>query len=52
MPPMKRILNLKDSHQQSIYNVSSKRLETNNKDKENNTVNSLLEQVTPSKSNL
>ena len=53
MPPMKRILDLKDSHQQSmLHYLPSKRLETNDKDKENNTVKSLLEQVTPSKSNL
>ena len=53
MPPTKRILDLKDSHQQSILSYfPSKRLKTNNKEKENNTVKSLLEQVTPSKSNL
>ena len=32
--------------------LPSKRLETNDEDKENNTVKSLLEQVTPSKSKL
>ena len=53
MPPTKRILNLKDSHQQSVLcYLPSKRLETNNEDKENYTVKSILEQVTPSKSNL
>ena len=53
MPPMKRILDLKDSHQQSMLcYLPSKRLKTNNKEKENNTVKSLFEQVTPSKSNL
>ena len=53
MPPTKRILDLKDSHQQSMLRyLPSKRLKTNDEDKENNTVKSLLEQVTPSKSNL
>ena len=53
MPPTKRILDLKDSHQQSMLcYLPSKRLETNDEDKESNTVKSLLEQVTPSKSNL
>ena len=53
MPPMKRTLDLKDSHQQSMLcYLPSKRLKTNDEKKENNTVKSLLEQVTPSKSNL
>ena len=53
MPPTKRILDLKDSHQQSMLcYLPSKRLKTNDKEKENNTVKSLLEQVIPSKSNL
>ena len=53
MPPTKRKLDLKDSHLQSMLSyLPSKRLKTNDKDKENNTVKSLLEQVTPSKSNL
>ena len=53
MPPRKLILDLKDSHQQSMLSyLPSKRLKTNNKEKENNTVTSLYEQVTPSKSNL
>ena len=53
MPPTKRILDLKDSHHQSMLcYLPSKRLETNDEDKENKTVKSLLEQVTPSKSNL
>ena len=53
MPPMKRILDLKDSHQQSmVCYLPSKRLKTNDEEKENNTVKSLIEQVTPSKSNL
>ena len=53
MPPTKRILNLKDSHQQSMLcYLPSKRLKTNDIEKENNTVKSLLEHVTPSKSNL
>ena len=51
MLPTKRILNLKDSHQQSMLSyLPSKRLKSN--DKENNTVKSLLEQASPSKSNL
>ena len=42
MPPTKRILDLKDSHQQSMLRyLPSKRLKTNDKDKENNTVKSL-----------
>ena len=53
MPPTKRILDLKDSHQQSILCcLPSKRLKTNDEEKENNTVKSLLEQVTQSKSNM
>ena len=53
MPPTKRILDLKDSHQQSMLSyLPSKRLKTNDKEKENNTVKSLLEHVTPSKNNL
>ena len=53
MPPTKRTLDLKDSHQQSMLcYLPSKRLKTNNEDKENNIEKSLLEQVTPSKSNL
>ena len=53
MPPTRRILDLKDSHQQSMFSyLPSKRFKTNNVEKENNTVKSLLEQVTPSKSNL
>ena len=53
MPPTKRIIDLKDSYQQSMLcYLPSKRLKTNDEDKENNTVKSLLEQVTPSKSNL
>ena len=53
MPPTKLILDLKDSHQQSMLSyVPSKRLKTNDEEKENNKVKSLLEQVTPSKSNL
>ena len=53
MPPTKRILDLKDSQQQSMLcYLPSKRLETIDEDKENNTVKSLLEQVTPSKSDL
>ena len=53
MPPTKRMLDFKDSHQQSMLSrLPSKRLKTNDKEKENNTVKSLLEQVTPSKSNL
>ena len=53
MPLTKRILYLKDSHQQSMLShLPSKRLKTNDEEKENNTVKSLLEQVTPSKSNL
>ena len=53
MPPTKRILDLKDSHQQSMISyLPSKGPKTNNEEKENNTVKSLLEQVTPSKSNL
>ena len=52
MPPTKRILDLKDSHQQSMLcYLPSKRIKTN-EEKENNIVKSLLEQVTPSKSNL
>ena len=51
MPLTKRILDLKDSHQQSMLShLPSKRLKTNAEEKENNTVKSLLEQVTPSKS--
>ena len=43
MPPTKRILDLKDSHQQSMLcHLPSKRLKTNDKEKENNTVKSLL----------
>ena len=53
MPPTKGILDLKDSHQQSMLSyLPSKRLKRNVEEKENNTVKSLLEQVTPSKSNL
>ena len=53
MPPMKHTLDMKDSHQQSMLcYLPSKRLKTNDKEKENNTVKSLLEHVTPSKSNL
>ena len=53
MQPMKRTLDLKDSHQQSMLSyLPSKRLKTNDEKKENNTVKSLLQQVTPSKSNL
>ena len=53
MPLTKRILDLKDSHQQSMLSyLPSKRLKTKDKEKENNIVKSLLEQVTPSKSNL
>ena len=53
MPPTKRTLDWKDSHHQSMLcYLPSKRLKTNDEDKENNTVKSLLEQVTPSKSNL
>ena len=53
MPPMKHILDFKDSHQQSVLcYLPSKRLETNDEEKENNTVKSLYEQVTQSKSNL
>ena len=44
MPPTKRILSLKDSHQQSLLNyLPLKRLKTNDEEKENNTVKSLLE---------
>ena len=50
--PTKRILDLQDSHLQSLCYLPSKRLETNDEDEENNTVKSLLEQVTPSKNNL
>ena len=50
MPLMKRILDLKDSHQQSVLSyLPSKRLKTNDEEKENNTVKSLVEQFTPSK---
>ena len=53
MPPTKRILDLKDSHQQSMLSyLPSKRLRTNDEEKENDIVKSLLEQVTPSKSKL
>ena len=49
----KRILDLKDSHQQSMLSyLPSKRLKTNEEENVNNMVKSLLEQVTPSKSNL
>ena len=42
MPPMKRILDLKDSHQQSMLSyLPSKRLKANDEDKENNAVKSL-----------
>ena len=44
MPPTKHKLDLKDSHQQSMYSyLPSKRLETNDEYKENNTVKSLFE---------
>ena len=52
MPPTKRILDLKDSHHQSMLSYLPSRLKPNDEEKENNTVKSLLEQVTPSKSNL
>ena len=53
MPPTKHILDLKDSRQQSmVCYLPSKRLKTNDEEKENKTVKSPLEQVTPSKSNL
>ena len=53
MPPTKRILDLKDSHQQSMLSyLPSKRLKTNDEEKENNTAKSLLDHVTPPKSNL
>ena len=52
-PPTKRILDLKDSYLQSMLSyLPSKTLKTNDEEKENNTVTSPLEQVTPSKSNL
>ena len=52
-PPTKRIFDLKDSYLQSMLSyLPSKILKTNDEEKENNTVKSLLEQVTPSKSNL
>ena len=42
MPPLKRILDFKDSHQQSVLcYLPSKRLKTNDKEKENNTAKSL-----------
>ena len=51
MPPTKRTLDIKDSHQQlMLCYLPSKRLKTN--DEENNTIKSLLEHVTPFKSNL
>ena len=43
MPPTKSILDLKDSHQQSY--LPSKRLKTNDEEKENNTVKSLLNTI-------
>ena len=44
MPPTKHILDMKDSHQQSMLcYLPSKRLKTNDKEKENNTVKSLFE---------
>ena len=53
MSPAKLKLDLKDCHQQSMLSyLPSKRLKTKDKEKENNTVKSLFEQVTPSKSNL
>ena len=53
MPPTKHILDLKDSHRQSMLSyLPSKRIKTNDEEKENNMVKFLLEQVTPSKSNL
>ena len=53
MPPTKRVINSKDSHQQSMLRyLPSKKLKTNNEEKENNTVKSLLEKVTPSKTKL
>ena len=52
MPSTKHILDLKDSHQQSMLSyLPSKRLKTNDK-KRKITIKSLSEQVTPSKSNL
>ena len=42
MPPLKCILDFKDSHQQSVLcYLPSKRLKTNDEEKENNTVKSL-----------
>ena len=42
MPPTKRILDLKDSHQQSMLSyLPSQRLKTKDEDKENNGVKSL-----------
>ena len=53
LPPTKGILDMKDSYQQSLLSyLPSKRLKTNNEDKEKNALKSLLAQVTPSKSNL
>ena len=53
IPPTKSILDLKDCHQKSMLcYLPSKRLETNDEDKENNKVKSPIELVTPFKSNL
>ena len=43
MPPTKRILGLKDSQQSMLSYLPWKRLKTNDAEKENNTVKSLLE---------
>ena len=53
MSPTKPILHLKDSHQQSMLSyLPSKRLKTNDEEKQNNTVKYLLKQVTLCESNL
>ena len=39
MPPRKLILNLEDSHQQLLSYLPSKRLKTNDEEKENNIFN-------------
>ena len=51
MPPTKRILE-RLSSAVNVKLLAIKKTQTNNKEKENNTVKSLLEQVIPSKSNL
>ena len=52
MPSTKHILDLKDSSAVNVKLLTIKKTENKRQEKENNTIKSLFEQVTPSKSNL